>query len=142
MALAGWTGLGLSTLVLGAIGAMLFLFAGPILSVYSDDAVLIAYSLPLAVFTAFILVVDGDQTVLANALRGLGETWIPTLIQSVAYFIFMIPLGYLLAIYWGRDVRGLLEAILIASVVSVALQAGYFHRLTRIDTNKAGHVEL
>ena len=74
---------------------------------------------------------DGLQMVLGNALRGLGETWIPTGIQTFVYVIIMIPLSYYLAIPLGRGVLGLLEAVLYASVVSVALQGGHFLQRTR-----------
>ena len=90
-----------------------------------DLAELYANSRPLVIFF------DGFQMILGHALRGLGETWIPTGIQTFVYVVIMSPLSYYLAIPMGRGVLGLLEAVVYASVVSVALQGFHFYQKTR-----------
>ena len=130
-ALAGLTGFGLGVAILLFSGVVIYLFDQEIFSFYTDDAALILFSLPFIAFTAYVIFFDGLQMVLGNALRGLGETWIPTGIQTFVYVIIMIPLSYYLAIPLGRGVLGLLEAVLYASVVSVALQGGHFLQRTR-----------
>jgi len=130
-ALAGWTGYGVATLVLIACAAPIFLLAGPIVSLYTSDTLLIAFGAPLIAYSALVIVADGGQTVLANALRGIGEIWAPTAIQTLVYIVIMIPLCWALAFPYQRGVQGLLEGILIASIVSVALQGWRFFWLTR-----------
>ena len=125
--LAGWTGLSLSTLGLLLAAGAIFLFGGGLLRFYSTDPVLVAFALPLVVLLSSVIVLDGNQAVLANALRGLGETWIPTAIQSVAYILVMLPLSWALAHPLGRGIQGLFEAVIIGSIVSVVLQSWWFH---------------
>lgn len=125
--LAGWTGLTLSTMGLILAAVMIFLFGAQILGFYSSDPVLVAVALPLVVFVSSVIVLDGNQAVLANALRGLGETWIPTSIQSFAYIVVMLPVSWALAHPLGRGIQGLLEAVIIGSIISVALQSWWFH---------------
>lgn len=128
MKLAGWTALGLSSLAMTVFGLAIYMLNGPILALYSDDPKLVGFALPLVAFSAWVLMFDGGQVVLSSALRGLGETWAPMWIQSFAYLTVMIPLSYALALPMGRGVQGLLEAIIIASIVSVVLQSIRFGR--------------
>jgi MATE family multidrug resistance protein len=130
-ALAGLTGFSLGAVILLAAGIIIYFFDQEIFSLYTDDAALILFSLPFIAYTAYVIFFDGLQMVLGNALRGLGETWIPTGIQSIVYIIIMTPLSYYLAIPLGHGVLGLLEAVLYASIVSVALQGGHFLQRTR-----------
>jgi len=130
-ALAGLTGFGLGSAILLVSGVIIYLFDVEIFSAYTEDQALILYSLPFIAYTAYVIFFDGLQMVLGNALRGLGETWIPTGIQSVVYIVIMTPLSYWLAIPEGHGVRGLLEAVFYASIVSVVLQGGHFLQRTR-----------
>lgn len=130
-ALAGWAGYGVATLVLIACVAPIYVLAEPIFGLYSSDAALIAFGAPLVAYSAYVIVVDSGQAVLANALRGLGEIWVPTAIQTLVYIVIMIPLCWALAFPWQRGIFGLLEGILIASIVSIALQGWRFWWRTR-----------
>lgn len=129
-ALAGWTGMGLVGVVLVAIGLGYWLGAPYLTAAYSDSPALVPIALPMIAFCALILPFDGGQTVASAALRGLGETWWPTVIQTFSYVVVMIPLSWALALPLGRGPMGLMEAILIASIVSTLLQGLRFHWLT------------
>jgi MATE family multidrug resistance protein len=133
LALAGWTGLAACTLVMAAAGAVLLVAAPAIAGVYSTDAALVAVAAPLIAFVAWILVVDGGQAVMANALRGRGDAWVPTVSHALSYFGVMIPAAWLFAFPLGRGALGLLEGILVASIVSVALLSARFLVLARRD---------
>jgi MATE family multidrug resistance protein len=137
LAFAGWTGLGLNTLAMALFGLLLLALAEVIAGAYASDAALLAMTVPLIAFSSTILIADGGQAVMSNALRGRGETWVPTLTHTIAYVGVMIPLGWLLALPLGRGAMGLLEAILIASIVAVSLLAWRFHALARRDRRLA-----
>ncbi len=130
-ALAGITGFGLGGLILLISAILMWVLDDEIMLAYSNDPALIIFSIPLVTFTGVVIFFDGLQMVFGNALRGLGETWIPSGIQTFVYVVVMIPVSYYLAIPVGRGVMGLLEAVLYASVVSVALQGFYFYKKTK-----------
>lgn len=130
-ALAGWVGYGLGTLVLVGCSIPIYLFNHEIIQAYSDDPALIAFGAGFVAFAGFIIIVDGGQALLASALRGLGETWGPTIIQTFVYIVIMIPASYWLAFPVGHGVMGLLEAMVYASIVSVALQGWRFYHKTK-----------
>jgi MATE family multidrug resistance protein len=123
---AGWTGLAVNSLVMAAFG-ILFAAAPEFLArVYTGDTVLALLAAPVIAFCAWVLVADGGQVVLANALRGLGETWVATGLHVISYLVVMVPLAWLLAFPFGGGVGGLFQAVLVASVVSLLLLGARF----------------
>ena len=96
---------------------------------YTTDLNLLALTTPLIAFSAFILVVDGGQNVMASALRGRGDTWVPTVLHVISYFVVMMPAAFYLTFSLEHGPMGLVEAIMAASVVSVSLLAARFHLL-------------
>ena len=129
-ALAGWSGVGLVAIVIGIAAIGLNLVPRQVVLLYSDDIALIAVTVPLVAFAGVVLIFDGAQTALSNALRGLSETWAPTTIQVVSYMFVMIPVSYWLAIVLQEGVMGLLKGIVIGSLVSTVLQSWRFYWMT------------
>lgn len=131
MALAGWTGLGVTSAILAGVGVAYGLFPEAIGGIYTADPALLAQVAPLIAFGAWVLVADGGQTVMANALRGRHDAWVPTALHFVSYALVMIPISAFLTFGLERGERGLFEGILIASVVSVSVLALRFAALAR-----------
>ncbi|QJE72942.1 MATE family efflux transporter [Aerophototrophica crusticola] len=119
--LAGWTSLGVTVAVLGLLGLVFAVAPGSIAAVFTRDPDLVALSVPVVAFSAWLLVADGGQVVMAQALRGRNDAWIPTVLHFFSYFAVMMPVGWYLAFPLGRGVLGLFEGIFIASVVSVSI---------------------
>lgn len=130
-ALAGWTGLMLAMLLMALAALFIFLMPGWLFSLHSKDMALAAITIPAIMFIAYVTIFDGGQAVISMGLRGLGETWWPTVIQGFSYLILMLPLSWYLGLVLDRGLIGLLEATLIASIVSVVGQSVRFHLLTR-----------
>jgi len=131
--LAGWTGLGLTVIVMAAGGGLFAAFPAIAAGIYTEDAALAAMAMPLFGLTAVVLLADGGQAALASALRGRQDIWLPTAAQTFAYFGVLVPTGYVLGIQLERGARGLMEAILVASIVSIILLGSRFHILAMRD---------
>jgi MATE family multidrug resistance protein len=129
--MAGWTGLGVTSAILAVVACLFALFPSQIGGLFTTDPQLLAVTVPLVTFSAFILIADGGQVVMANALRGQADTWVPTALHFFSYYGVMIPLGAVLALSAGRGVVGLFEGILIASLVSISVLSLRFHLLSR-----------
>ena len=119
--LAGWTGFGVNTMFMGTIGLGFALFPQVFASVYTNDTAVILQSVPLITFCGFVIIADGGQAVMVNALRGAGGIWAPALIQNFSFMLVMVPLGWWLAIKNSSGAIGLYEAILIATILSLSL---------------------
>jgi len=131
MIYAGWTGLGLTVILMGLLGILLFALNETIAAGFTDNLDLISRAAPLIAFIALVLIADGGQSVMAHALRGCGETWVPAALHIIAYFVIMIPLAWYLSLPAGRGAIGLFEAILIASIVSLSLASIRFWFISR-----------
>ena len=133
LALAGWTGLGLNTVVMCLLGAVLFVFPGTLASIYSSDPELIALAAPLIGFTAFVMIADGGQVVMVSTLRGRGDAWLPVAMYVFCFYGLMVPLSWWFAFKLDQQALGLYQGILITSVVSILMLALRFHWLSRRD---------
>jgi Na+-driven multidrug efflux pump len=105
MAAAGWTGLGLAVALTGA--ALLYLACPEAsLAVFTDDPAVIAGALPVFLWMTLALVFDGGQTVMSNACRGRGDTWVPTALHFGSYWLVMVPAAWAFAFAPGTASPG------------------------------------
>ncbi len=128
-ALAGWTGLGLATLATTALAAAIAFYPDAFLRLFTTEAAIVAAALPALAWALASTVFDGGQSVMNNACRGRGDTWIPTALHFGSYWLVMVPGAWLLAFPLGMGLSGIYAGILIASMVSVSLLALRFRRL-------------
>lgn len=118
---AGWTGIALNTIAMGAAAALALSFSAWIGRFYTADLSLAALIASLMWIAALIMAPDGAQVVTSAALRARGDNWFPTFSHILAYAGVMPVLGYWLAEHEGMGVAGLLFAIFWASVLSAAV---------------------
>ncbi len=133
MIMAGWTGLGVTTVVTVGLGLFIVGFDAPLVGIFTDDAALIAATLPLVGWVALVLVTDGGQAVMANALRGRQDVWMPCILQTFTFFGVMVPVTYYLMFALNHGVSGVFQGIGIATIVSLGLLCGRFYLLYRRD---------
>ena len=129
--LAGWTGFAVNTVFMGVISIGFGLFPETLASVYTKDTAVIIQTIPLITFCGVVIIADGGQAVMVNALRGAGGIWAPALIQNFSFMVVMVPLGWWLAIRNSFGAIGLYEAILIATILSLLLLSLRFIRASR-----------
>lgn len=141
---AGWTAIGLGlgiTLVaavvfLAAPEAMIWLFLGGA----PDPAVAGLAATLLAVAGAFQLV-DGAQTVAAQALRGLGDTRVPMVLALVAYWPCGFGLALALAYGAGFGPLGIWLGLAAGLAMAALLLVGRFRWITRRPWANPGQSE-
>ena len=107
---------------------LLFLFlANPIIRLFSQDEAVIKFgSLSLQIFgSGFIFY--GIAMVMTQALNGAGDTRTPTIINFVCFWLFQIPLAYLLAKGFDLKSTGAFISIPVAETL-IALVAWYYFR--------------
>ncbi len=134
VALAGWTGLGLAILCTGTAAVVFASLPVPLLRIFTDEPAVIAAAVPVFVWMVLALVFDGGQTVMNNACRGLGDTWVPTALHFGSYWLVMVPAAWFFAFPLGQDLPGIYQGILAASLVSFVVLAVRFRALTRART--------
>ena len=131
-ALARWTGLGANTLGMCGAGVSAYFFNVALAGIYTEEPALLAEAAITVAFITWIFVPDGGQAVMANALRGRKDVWMPTIIQVASFFGVMVPYGYVSAFGWEKGTVGLFEGILAGCIVSLIALSYRFHRLAKV----------
>ena len=130
MALAGMCGLAFNGMICLPMMVLLYFFPGFIANLFSEDALLVAATIPLIALSVWMLFMDTAQTVMGNALRGAQDIWMPAFYYVICYSILMIPLAYYLTFTLDHGTIGLIECTIFASFLSMILLSTRFFYLT------------
>ena len=104
-----------------AIAAAAFLtLPKMLLHLYTHDQQTVLVGARLLAVAAVFQVFDGIQGIGTGALRGLGKTRGPMLINLVAYGVIGLPLGYLLCFKTPLGIYGLWSALTLALIFAAA----------------------
>ncbi|MFM6998307.1 MAG: MATE family efflux transporter [Bacteroidota bacterium] len=122
---------GLTVLFMTFTG-LLFLFGRnvfPFLYTDSDEVAQLAGQL-LVVATLF-QISDGMQATALGALRGIQDVKMPTLFTFVAYYVFALPLEWIIGTYFDLGAVGVWVALAIGLTVAAgAMTLRFYRRLT------------
>jgi len=127
---------GFIAIVLGSAfmlcSAILFLLIPrQILSVYTSDRGVLAIGVGLLAWAALFQLFDGVQTVATGALRGIGNTRGPMLVNLAGYWFFGLPIGYLLCFRFHYGVYGLWCGLSLALIVIALILLRSWNRHSR-----------
>ncbi len=114
---AGWTALGVATLVMLASGLTFLVAPRPILRLFTDDATVIATGVVLLRVAAAFQLFDGVQVVATGVLRGTGDTRTPMLANLAGHWLLGLPVGALLCFRAGLGVIGLWLGLSVGLIV-------------------------
>lgn len=93
----------------------------PLARMYSPDAAVIALGASLLPIAGLFQVADGIQVVSAAALRGIGDTRVPMLVNLFGFWGVGLPVGLLLAFRAGLGPRGVWWGLALGLVVVAVL---------------------
>jgi len=117
-----------NVLFLGGEGVLLFLFAPPVMRVFTHDPAIV----PLGVSCLRILSLGNVGyaygMVMQQAFNGAGDTVTPTVVNFFGFLFFEIPLAYELAIRIGLRSDGVYWAIAVADSAIAAVSVVLFRR--------------
>jgi MATE family multidrug resistance protein len=125
---AGWTALALGALFMSGAGLAFLLAPRAIARLYTPDAAVIAVSANLLWIAAFFELFDGVQIVATGALRGVGDTRTPAIAHFIGYWVFGMPVAYLLCFRYGWGVRGIWVGLTVALILIGAALVAAWHR--------------
>ncbi|MCU0827902.1 MAG: MATE family efflux transporter [Tabrizicola sp.] len=125
-----WAALGLATLWLATAAILLGLFGGTIAGWITSDPPVIEVAAAIFFVFAFSQVMDGIQSTMTGALRGLSDTGFPAVVSLLAYWVLGLPLGWVLAHAGGMGPAGIWAGFVIALGLAGLLLVGRFLRQT------------
>ena len=124
---AGWVAAGLAIIVLGFWGGLFASIPDLLTVFYTQETEVAVVAVAAITMGALVLVPDGLQAVLMGALRGVADVWPATILYLIAFWLVMVPLAYLLGVYWQGGAVGLVQGIALGCVVAAILLALRFH---------------
>jgi len=113
---------------LGTVGVVFVLLARPIVYVFTTDPLVLPHGVNALRIVALGFVFYAYGMVLAAAFNGAGDTLTPTLLNFVSFWLWEIPLAYVLAKTLGLGPRGVYASITIAFSTFALLGAVVFRR--------------
>lgn len=113
---------------LGAVGALFLLTAPLLVRAFTADPAVARYATACLriVSAGFLFYAYG--MVLTSAFNGAGDTWTPTLINLGCFWLWEVPLAWVLSQYTGLGPSGVFLAITIAFSTLALVSAAVFRR--------------
>ena len=111
---AVWTAVKYNVCVQTLIGILFVIFAENIAGIFTSEPEVLAFAAQALRIIAFGFFFYAVGMVLETAFNGAGDTWTPTLMNLFVFWLFEIPLAYILAYNFGLGPQGAFWAITIA----------------------------
>jgi MATE family multidrug resistance protein len=129
--LAGWVALSLSLVYALGMSALFVLEPRMFLSIFTRDATLLRIGTSVLFICAVFQPFDGFQTVATGALRGLGETRTPMLMNLAGHWAIGLPIGYVLCFQRGWGVEGLWTGLALGLILIGTVLIAVWHGRSR-----------
>jgi putative MATE family efflux protein len=116
-----WKTVQFNTIFMVFVTLVFLLFAQPIVGFMNKDASIVAYGVQALRIVSLGYIFYGIGMVVTNAFNGAGDTKTPTLINVFGFWLFQVPIAYLLAIVFKLGPKGVFIAIVLAETgISIA----------------------
>ena len=113
---------------LGSVGLIFVLFARQIIGLFTHDPNVVPYGVDCLRIVSYGFLFYAYGMVLTQSFNGAGDTWTPTIINLFVFWLWELPLAYVLAIVFGIGPRGVFLAIMIAFSTLAIVSALVFRR--------------
>ena len=117
-----------NVIFLGIVGALFVLLAHPIATIFTTDPLVVPYAVDTLRIIALGFLFYAYGMVLAAAFNGAGDTTTPTILNIVVFWLFEIPLAFVLSKSLGYGPRGVYVAVAVAFSMLAVVSAVLFRR--------------
>ena len=114
--------------VLGTVGLLFVVFAPQIIRLFTSDPAVAPYGVDCLRIIACGFLFYAYGMVLTQSFNGAGDTWTPTIINLFVFWLWELPLAYVLAVTFRFGPRGVFLAIMIAFSSLAIVSAIFFRR--------------
>ena len=114
--------------VLGTVGLLFVVFAPQIIRLFTSDPAVAPYGVDCLRIIACGFLFYAYGMVLTQSFNGAGDTWTPTIINLFVFWLWELPLAYVLAVTFKFGPRGVFLAVTIAFSSLAVVSAIFFRR--------------
>jgi putative MATE family efflux protein len=115
---------------LTAVAVIFIVFSEYLIRIFTQDQTVIPYGVDALRYISYGYVFYGYGMVMSSAFNGAGDTYTPTVINLVCFWLIQIPLAYTLAKWTGLETKGVFLAITIAESILAVIAMLAFRRGT------------
>jgi putative MATE family efflux protein len=113
---------------LGIVGLVFIFFAPQIIWLFTDDPNVMPYGIDCLRIVAYGFLFYAYGMVLGQSFNGAGDTWTPTIINLFVFWLWEIPLAYVLSVVLGLGPRGVFIAITVAFSTLAVVSGAVFRQ--------------
>jgi MATE family multidrug resistance protein len=117
----GSMAIGIGVVFMALAAAAFLIFPLQLVHIYTHDSETAAVGMRLLAVAAAFQVFDGIQGISTGALRGLGKTRGPMVINMVAYGVIGLPIGYVLCFHTRWGIYGLWSGLTLALIFAAGM---------------------
>jgi len=125
---AVWTAARYNMVLLGLVGTIFVAAAQPIVALFTADALAQPFAVASLRIVSLGFVFYGCGMVLTQSFNGAGDTWTPTIINVFIFWIWEIPLAWMLAYRTPLGASGVPTALAVAYSTLAVVSAIVFRR--------------
>lgn len=119
--------------VLGTVGLLFVVFAPGIISIFTRDPAIVPHGIGCLRIVSAGFVFYAYGMVVSNAFNGAGDTWTPTVLNLICFWLIEVPLAWALSRLPALGPNGVFAAIAIA-FSTLALASSLIFRRGRWKT--------
>ncbi len=123
-----WLAGGLNAGLLGLAGLFFVIFPDLVVSVFTTDPQVAGYARDCLRIVGYGYAFYGLGMVMESSFNGAGDTWTPTYLNFFIFWMFEIPLAYLLSNRYGFGPQGVFWSITLAFSMLAIVSALLFKR--------------
>ncbi|HMT07241.1 MAG TPA: MATE family efflux transporter [Pyrinomonadaceae bacterium] len=123
-----WLAGGLNAGMLGIVGLFFIVYPQLVVSVFTTDPEVAAYAGDCLRIVGYGYALYGLGMVMESSFNGAGDTWTPTYLNFIVFWMFEIPLAYVLANRFGYGPQGVFLSMTLAFSMLAIVSALLFKR--------------
>jgi putative MATE family efflux protein len=125
---AVWTAAFYNMLFLGGVGVVFLVLARPIVGLFTPDPTVAAYAVSCLRVVSLGFLFYAYGMVLTQSFNGAGDTWTPTWINLIVFWVLELPLAWVLSHAGGLEATGVFVALAVAYSMLAVVSAVLFKK--------------
>src|SRR5215471_6685335 len=113
---------------LGAVAVVFIVFPEQIIRLFTDDPAVIPYGVNCLRIFSYGNLAYAYGMVMVQSFNGAGDTFTPTSVNFFGYWLFQIPVAYLLSFHTSMGPNGVFAAVPIAETAIAVVGVALFRR--------------
>lgn len=123
-----WTTAGYNVIFMLSVSIFFYLFGEPVINFMNSDPEARRYALQALRIISPGYVFWGIEMVMMNAFNGAGDTRTPTIVNLICFWLFQIPVAWVLSQYYIREPKAIFITIVVSQLVAASVSVYLFKK--------------